>query len=212
MRVIDLIPPDLAARRESRRLIRQWALRVGIAAALGAALYASLDLAVTRRNSELSGLTGRYDVMRHGLDRADALFAERDRIERRYEAISLVGADHKVAAIIAVLGAALTPDSHLGYLEINRCSLPDHDPAAQGGQGCRAYLKMRGWAPGNREVGEIIRHLITADGFSEVDLIWTRDVSGSGPATRVEFEIECSVDRRAGPPAPRDGGTDNGKT
>jgi hypothetical protein len=209
MKTLDLMPPETALRREVRRCASNWARRLILGASLTAFLYVSLSALASAQDAKLTELSKKYTALNGRLQRAGGLLAERNKLTRNYEAISLLANDRKTTEVLGTIGSALTPESHLSFLQIDRripegegpADAPGDAPAEEtGGQLC-----IRGVAPGHGQVGDVIKSMIASGVFSEVRLVWTKDASVAGAPSRIEFEIECVLKGPAASGALADG-------
>lgn len=199
MRVIDLIPPDVHARRDEQQHVRHWARRLGLFALVAALAFGSLYWLVQGRKSELISLADRHDWLRERMQRAGSLLEERTRLASTQQAISLVSTDRTAGWLIGVLESTMPPEIYLRSLVIERC--PPPDPAGktlEGQDRCFGSMKFRGIAPNHGRVGLLIQKLITVGIFSEVALVSARDTG-----QQVEFEIICKVEGEGSMPAGR---------
>jgi len=152
--------------------------------------YAGLDRLVSGRSSEYRQLTGECSEIREDLRSAEALIQERDRLLARRATIVAIQHSAKTSAVLAALGDALTPESYLTFLAVERCApKPAGDEEAAD---CRGRLHLRGRAPGHREVGRVIRQLESTSAFGEVTLGTITDPVGTAGGG-VEFELFCSL-------------------
>jgi hypothetical protein len=89
----------------------------------------------------------------------------------------------------------MSPETYLESLVMERC--PSTDPASEGIEEdpCFGSLKLRGMAADHRQVGLLIQRLITAEVFSEVALVSTRNAG-----RQVEFEILCRMEGEGSTP------------
>jgi hypothetical protein len=192
---INLIPPQLLAQREARRLVRRWGARLA-ATALGLTLlYAALARITADRLGEVDRATGRYTSLQERLQSAGDLIQERDRLAERCAIIDLIRDERTAGEFLTTLGAALTPDAYLAYLSLERCAGADSsEAAAPGAQPCRSQLVLRGLAPGHRQIGETLRRLSETRVFRDVALVSIRDPLDPARAGEVEFEMLCNLD------------------
>jgi len=191
---IDLVPPDAIARRETRRRLRRWGVRLGVGVGAALAMHATLVGLARAQRSELDDLTHRYSTLLEHLRRADELLEQREDLERHREAISLIRRDRTAGHYLALLGASLTTDSYLESLSLERCPPFERDAAApKTAETCDARLRIRGRAPGHEEVGRILRAMIARSEFRGVNLVSVTDpphTRGERP-DEVTFEILC---------------------
>jgi hypothetical protein len=203
MSPINLVPAAILERRAVRRRVRIWAMRLGVTLAVMAPLYLGLWRMAGARQTEVRRLTGHYALLQQRLTGAQGLILERDSLATRRGVVERMRAGEPVSAYLEILGRALTPDSYLTVLSLERCD-PSAEPRGETEDAakpeCRSALRLRGRAPGNRQVGEILRRLADAPELREVTLVGTTDPGvAEGPA-EVEFEIWCTLadDRAAG--------------
>jgi len=187
---LNLIPPDLLARREARRLLRFWAWRVGASVLLLGGLFFLLNEVAADRFAEVEQISGRYDDLQGRLRSAEDLILERDRLAERRAVIDLIRDEHPADAFLFALGEALTPDSYLTFLELRRCA-----PAGEetGDAPCRATLRIRGQAADHGRVGAILRGLGRAPRFADATLLSVHEPQRSGADRAVEFEITATL-------------------
>jgi hypothetical protein len=191
---INLIPPDTVARLEGRRRIRRWAYRLAICGSLAFAVYIGLGMLTASQSAELQKLTGRYTELQGRLQFADSLLIERDQLERNQNAITLVRRNRTAAWLLEILGETLTPNSYLTLLKLDQCPYVDPEQRNNLKEGsCTPSLDIRGFAPGHKEVGQIIRQLVSSDEFTEVNLVSIRDPVRPEKSLQVEFEIHCAL-------------------
>jgi Tfp pilus assembly protein PilN len=199
MKTLDLMPPETAIRREARRRVFNWARRLALGASLAGLLYACLGALASAQEAELTGLSREYSALNGRLQSAGGLLTERNRLTRNYEAISLLANERKTTDVLRTLGSALTPESYLSFLQIDRRAQDDTGQAETPSDPGGGTLRVRGFAPGHGQVGDFIKNLITSETFSEVRLVWTKDASADAAPSRVEFEVECSLKDPAAP-------------
>jgi hypothetical protein len=104
-----------------------------------------------------------------------------------------------------MLGRALTPDSYLSVLSLERCDPIEPEASAESAgprETCRPLLRLRGRAAGNRQVGEILRRLGDEPALREVTLVSTTDPGAETGPPEVEFELLCVLADGAPPKAP----------
>jgi hypothetical protein len=194
MTVINLVPPDTVARLERGRKVRRWSYRLAICCFLAFAVYLGLGMLTASQSAELQKLTGKYTELQGRLQFADSLLIERDQLERNQKAIALVRGHRTAAWLLEILGETLTPDSYLSLLKLDQCPYVDPEERNNRKEGsCTPALDIRGFAPGHKEVGQIIRRLVSSGQFMEVSLISVKDPVRSAKTPLVEFEIHCAL-------------------
>jgi hypothetical protein len=202
MTAINLVPPGVLSQREARRRLRRWVWRLGLVVALLAPAYAGLARLAQARRAEADRLTGTYTLLQERLKSAEGLIQERDRLAVRRSVVERMRGGQPAATYLEVLGQALTADSYVNLISLERCD-PGEPEAAPDGSGvraaCRPTLRLHGRAPGNRQVGEILRELGAAPELRDVALVSVSDPSVlEGPA-EVEFELLCTLADGAAP-------------
>jgi hypothetical protein len=193
MRVIDLIPPDIQARRDSDNRVRAWGRRLALFAISGAIVLGGLFWFVKARNSELVSLAHKHGGLQESLQRAGSLLEERRRLARTHKAISLINTDRTAGWLLGILESTMTPDTYLESVVVERCPPQDPEVEIPEGDPCVGSMKVKGIAPGHKEVGHLIQELITLEAFSDVALISSRDSTQPGHGNQVEFEIFCML-------------------
>jgi len=207
MRVIDLIPPDVQARRETGNRVRSWGRRLTLFAVVGAILLGGLFWLVEGRNSELAQLADKHGGLQERLQRAGSLLEERRRLARTHKAISLINTDRTAGWLLGILDSTMTPDTYLESVVVERCPPPDPETDIAEGDPCVGSMKVRGIAPGHKQVGHLIQELITLEAFSDVALMSSRDSTQPGHGDRVEFEIFCMLQGEGAVPESQGYGT-----
>jgi hypothetical protein len=194
MRNVDLIPADLTARREMNCQLRTWAIRLGVGAVTAALVYVGLCGLAEGRHNELLRLTGEYSSLQQRLQRAGDLLKERERLSQNREAIALIREGRTTVQLLGILEEALTPQSYLSYVRLERCPFQDPSPTtAEEQEHCSTRLTIRGLAPSHQEIGHIIRKLIVSQMFSDVALVSASDPADTDGDHKVEFEILCTL-------------------
>jgi hypothetical protein len=197
MSPINLVPAAILERRAIRRRVRIWAIRLGVTIAVMAPLYLGLWRMAGARQTEVRRLTGHYALLQQRLTGAQGLIVERDSLATRRGVVERMRAGEPTSAYLEILGRALTPDSYLTVLSLERCDPAGDAPRSETEdapkQECRSALRLRGRAPGNRQVGEILRGLAAAPELSEVTLVGTTDPGVAEGPPEVEFEIWCTL-------------------
>jgi hypothetical protein len=192
---INLIPPQLLARREARRLLRSWGVRLATITLGLTLLYAALARVTADRLAEVDRVTGRYTSLHERLQSAGDLIQERNRLAERRAIIDLIRDDRTAGDFLAILGGALTPDAYLAYLSLERCDGADSTAEAEpGATPCRSQLVLRGLAPDHQQVGETLRRLTDTRAFGDVALVSIRDPLDPARAGELEFEMQCELD------------------
>ena len=120
MKVIDLIPPDVHARRQTGNYVKIWARRLGLFALFGALALGGLYWLVDGRNSELLSLADRHGGLQQRLERAGSLLEERERLATSHQAISLITTNRNAGWLLGILESTMTPDTYLRTLVIER--------------------------------------------------------------------------------------------
>lgn len=195
---VNLIPPDLLARREARRLQRLWGLRLAATLLLLGLFYFGLSRLATGQRAEVDRLAERYLALTERLTSAEERIRERNELAERRSAIGFIREEQTADDLIEALGAALTPETCLTTLALTRCSAAV-EPAQpeRGAQPCRSQLALRGLAPTHQQVGEVLRRLGHQPVFAEVKLLSVSNpvepVRGGG----VEFEMLCLLAEEA---------------
>lgn len=193
MTSINLIPPGVLAQREARKRLRQWAVRLGLTLTLLGPSYVALSRFATARQAEVRALTGRCALLQERLKGAEGLIQERDRLAQRRAVVEQMRDRQPTAQLLEILGQTLTPDSYLSLVSLERCEPPDPEEREGNPQEpCWSTLRLRGRAPGNRQVGEIIRQLAASPVMQEVTLVSVSDPAQEGQ-TAVEFELLCAL-------------------
>jgi len=191
MTTINLIPHEVLLARALRRRMRRWGLRLALTLLVLLGAYGGLEQLVSGGSSEYRELSGECSAIREGLHSAEALVQERDRLLVRRATIAAIQGSAKTGALLTALGDALTPQSYLTFLAVERCApSPASDAPATD---CRGRLHLRGRAPGHREVGQVIRRLEQAKVFREVMLRAITDPIGAAGGG-IEFELFCSLE------------------
>jgi hypothetical protein len=194
MRTIDLIPPDILARRETQSCIRRWAKRLVLSALVATVLYGGLCGLAAGRNAELLQLTDRYEALEESLHRAGGLLRERDLLAKNEEAIALIRGNQTAGWALEILGQTLTPDSYLSYLRIDHCPFYElEDGEDEEANPCLETLTIRGQAPGHQQVGQILHQLVTSGAFPEVALVSASETNAIPGQEKVDFEIFCAM-------------------
>jgi hypothetical protein len=205
MSPINLVPSPILAKREARRRLRRWIATLGLAVAVLAPAYGVLARLAAARQAEVRRLTGQCVLMQQRLQGAEGLIQERDRLALRRAAVGRMSAGEPAAEILAMLGRALTPDSYLTVLSMERCDPVDAEeiegPAGPQ-EACQPVLRLRGRAAGNRQVGEILRRLGTEPVLREVTLVSATDPGAESGPPEIEFELLCVLAGGARPDAP----------
>lgn len=194
MTTINLIPPDTLLRRDMNRRIRWWARRLGIGLLFLGLLYAGLLHLASGREAEVEQMTSKYALLRERFRRAESLVGERDRLAKRRAAIRSLRDDRTTGWYLEVLGEKLTAGSYLDLIILDRRVSAGSNQARRGKTDQYAmHLKIRGWAPGHGQVGEIIRRLVDSETFGDVNLISVREPRGLRGRGEVEFELQCRL-------------------
>jgi len=133
------------------------------------------------------------------------LIQERDRLALRRAVVEQMSASDPAAGLLEMLDRALTPDSYLTILTLERHDPPEPEastdqnpPAAT----AASTLRLRGRAPGNQQVGEILRRLAAEPALREVMLVSATDPGSEVGPSQVEFELLCTLADGARPVAP----------
>jgi Tfp pilus assembly protein PilN len=190
MTVINLIPHETLLARDVRRRLRVWGVRLVVTAMLLAAAYAGFDRLALGRSSEVHQLDGECSAIRQDLGSAGALIQERDRLLARRGTIAAIQHRVRTGALLSALGDALTAQSYLTFLAVERCAAVAGDDDASG---CRGRVQLRGRAPGHREVGRLIQRLEDSGAFGSVTLRTITDPLAAAKRG-VEFELLCSLE------------------
>jgi Tfp pilus assembly protein PilN len=198
MTIINLIPPDLLARREARQRLRYWMIRLASTAGGLALLYLALAGVAADRLTEVDRLTGRYDVLSGRLQSAENLIQERNRLAERRAVIELIHDDHAADELLEALGDAFPPETFLTYFSLQRCvpDAPNEErpaPASGDEELGVSQLTLRGLAPSHPEVGEVLHRLAGLPTFLNVMLVSVTDPVDPARPAGVEFEILCQL-------------------
>jgi hypothetical protein len=177
MTIINLIPPDLLARREARQRLRYWMIRLASTAGGLALLYLALAGVAADRLTEVDRLTGRYDVLSGRLQSAENLIQERNRLAERRAVIELIHDDHAADELLEALGDAFPPETFLTYFSLQRC-VPD------------APNEER---PAPASGDEVLHRLAGLPTFLNVMLVSVTDPVDPARPAGVEFEILCQL-------------------
>ena len=125
MSPINLVPAAILERRAVRRRARTWALRLGVTLAVLGPLYLGLWRMAGARQSEVRRLTGHYALLQQRLAGAQGLILERDSLATRRAVVERMRVGEPTSAYLEILGRALTPDSYLTVLSLERCDPSD---------------------------------------------------------------------------------------
>jgi Tfp pilus assembly protein PilN len=194
MSPINLVPSAVLEARAVRSRLRHWLTRLGLIVALLAPLQFGLAHLAAGRQAEVRVLTGRYALLQQRLAGAQSLIQERDSLATRRSVVEQMRGAEPASEYLEILGRALTPDSYLTLLSLERCDPRAANPADTGEgprEAQRSTLRLRGRAPGNRQVGEILRRLADEKGLREVTLVSVSDPGVLQGPPEVEFEIVC---------------------
>ncbi|MFH1142917.1 MAG: PilN domain-containing protein [Candidatus Eisenbacteria bacterium] len=194
MTSINLIPHDVLEARRARTRLRYWTARIAFTLAAVAALYGTLARIAIGSHGEFARVNGRYEALKRDLRAAETLILQRDDLLSRHAAIQAIHGSEPTSELLRRLSAVLTPTSHLTYLSIERC--PPLPAAASGG--CSGTLRLRGYAAGHRDVGEILRGLRDAGIFTEVHLIGITEPAGPEATGEATFEVVCALQSESG--------------
>jgi len=192
MTAINLIPPDVCARRDVRRL-RHWIVRLASSTVVVVLLYAGLVHMVALRNAELHRLTGRFAFLQEHIQSAERVLDERDALKQQYTAIALIRGHCTAGRYMELLGDALPPEGYLRALEIGSPS-----KATSGQEGDAGIdegpteLHIWGRAPAHQQVGHLMRQMTTSRDFGTVNLVSVSDLADPERGQEVEFEILCT--------------------
>jgi hypothetical protein len=194
MTSIDLIPPELLVRRETKRRLRTWGKRLLTVAVVGAALFVVLVRMAESGNAELIQMSGRYAALQDRLGQAESLIQERDRLAQHQEAIGAIRRGATVGTYLEALGEAIPENSYLRRIDLRMCNASrPKNWTGIGEEECTATVQLRGTAPTHQDVGRIIRGLFDTGRFEEVGLVsLSEPMSGQGP-DMVDFELLCSL-------------------
>jgi hypothetical protein len=194
MTVINLIPPERLEQRESRRCLRTWALRLIAGFAILALAYGGLSHLAARPSEERERLANRHAHLQDRLQQAQNLIRERDRLSRARSAIGSIRESRPAGWFLEVMGEALTKEAYLVQFTLDRSRQDESAPSRSSDEERSATLRLRGRAPGHRQVGEILRRLATSGAFAEVDLVSATEPRRGSPSTgEIEFELLCTL-------------------
>ena len=196
MSMINLVPPPILAARAARRCLRRWTLTLGFAVALLLPVYIALAHLAATRQAEVHRLTGQCSLLQQRLQGAEGLIQERDRLALRRAVVEQMSARDPAAGLLEMLDRALTPDSYLTVLTLERHDPPDVEASADQNTPAAttaSTLRLRGRAPGNQQVGEILRRLAAEPALREVMLVSATDPGSEVGPSQVEFELLCKL-------------------
>jgi Tfp pilus assembly protein PilN len=194
MSPINLVPATILAQREARRRLRRWIATLGLAVAVLTPAYVVLARFAAARQAEVRRVTGQCVLLQQRLQGAEGLIQERDRLALRRTAVGRMSTGEPAAEILAMLGRALTPDSYLTVLSMERCEPVDteeNQEPTEPREACQPVLHLRGRAAGNRQVGEILRRLGAEPVLREVTLVSATDPGAELGPSEIEFELLC---------------------
>ena len=191
MTSINLIPTEAAAIREARRRSRRWRIRLTLAAVAALVLYGGLVRLAAVRRAEVGRLNRTYALLHEHIQAAERILGERDRLDRQVEAISRVRGRRTASWYLDCLEEALPSGSYLNTLQLGeeRPAGPVGVPESHEDKAPEPKLRISGRAPGHQEVGRIIRELIAANCFTDVNLVSVAEPTVEG--REVDFEIAC---------------------
>jgi len=199
MRALDLIPPEIALKREAAGLARQRLRRLVLTVAACTLLLVASVQAIHLREARVREMEQRYGWLEQRLNRAREVLGKRDELSERAEAASLVRSEATVTQVLAALGTAMTPASRLRSLNLERCPVVDTAETVSGSaEPCLSTLTVSGTASDHKEVGTIIRNLISSGEFVDVALVSSRKVEERGKPETVDFEIMCTLEITGG--------------
>ncbi len=201
MTSINLVPGDLLARRDARCKLRSWVIRLLALIVVLAGAYGGLTHMAATQAAEVRQLAQRYARLQERIGSAETLIQERENLTRRRAATAQLRAGQTAAWFLDALGQALTPESYLSLVALERCPLvidEEQQPGTPGNQQCMASLRIRGRAPGHRQVGEILRRLSDLAGLDAVTLVSASEFTNEGGPSEVEFEVLCTLQAQAG--------------
>lgn len=194
MSAINLVPPAILAARAARRCRQRWVLILGLTVALLLPAYLALARVAAARQAEVRRLTGQCTLLQQRLQGAEGLIQERDRLALRRTVVEQMSARDPAAGLLEMLERALPPDSYLTLLTLERRDPPDPEPETDARPAAAAAtLRVRGRAPGNQQVGEILRRLATEPVLREVMLVSATDPGAELGPSEVEFELLCTL-------------------
>lgn len=197
MTTINLVPAEITRSRTGRAAMRAWGLRLAFALIALAISHAGLARLAAGRGRDYRLLANQCSVLKGELRSAETLFAQRDALQARYDAIGAIRLRQPTGALLRLLARSLTPTSFLTYLSVERCPpLPSATDEREGR--CTGDVRMRGRAAGHSDVGDIIRNLQESGRFESVVLIGIHEPpkpeDPEMPVRQgVEFEILCSL-------------------
>ncbi len=193
MTQINLVPADLLQRREANRRLRRWMLRLMLGIAVMGAAYLAAQHAAARQGTQAEKKTSQFAGLQERFRRAEHLIGERDRLALRLDTIQTVVGGRRAGWLLEILEENLAGDTYLSFLMFNRCTDPrelPHPPADA--DDCVPTIKMRGFAPGHKEVGNLIGRLASSGEFAQVSLLSVRNAGE--PRTDVVFELLCQLE------------------
>jgi Tfp pilus assembly protein PilN len=196
MSMINLVPPSILAARAVRRCLQRWVLTLGLTVALLLPAYIALVRLAAARQAEVHRLTGQCTLLQQRLQGAEGLIQERDRLALRRAVVERMSARDPAAGLLEMLERALTPDSYLTVLTLERRDPPDPDASTDAPPSAAAAastLRLRGRAPGNQQVGEMLRRLAAEPALREVTLVSATDPGSEIGPSEVEFELLCTL-------------------
>jgi Tfp pilus assembly protein PilN len=205
MSMINLVPPPILAERAARRCRQRWILTLGLTAAVLLPAYIALVHVAATRQAEVRRLTGQCSLLQQRLQGAEGLIQERDRLALRRAVVERMSARDPAAGLLEMLERALTPESYLTVLTLERRDPPDPEESTGENPPAAAAvstLRLRGHAPGNQQVGEILRRLAAEPTLHEVKLVSATDPGSEIGPSEVEFELLCTLADGARPVAP----------
>ncbi len=197
MTIINLIPAHVLEERHIRRCMRRWSVRLVTCAAILGGLYAGIVRVATGPNAEVRKLSEQVEQLQVRFRGAEGLIGERDRLAKRQEAIASISDARRTGWYLEEVGRALTPESYLNYLGLDRCFVAEEQRGDRARRDdCRANLSLRGYAPGHSDVGKVLAALKATGAFEDVTLASVTELPGERGQRSVRFHMECRLAQR----------------
>jgi hypothetical protein len=196
MTVINLVPSGVLLERESRRALRSWSVRLAACALVLGGAYVGILRVAGGPSAEVRRLSERMEQLQVRFRGAEGLIGERDRLDRRLQAIESISEAEPAGWFLELVGHSLTRESYLNYLELERCLVEDEKSGRGRKDECVPTLTLRGYAPGHSEVGEVLRALKESGAFRDVTLASVSELPGEALQRDVRFHLACRVAER----------------
>ena len=193
--MINLIPPHILLRRETKTATRKWSIRLLILSGVCSCLFLGSLRLIEHQEKLVENSRNKYNLVLNQLNESQALLTHRDQIWDRWDTIRSIHNPRTSAWFLELLSVSLPNESYLNSL---RFTLPgDRGPGLSNNPTLSpGRLGFSGTAAGHREVGEIIQALSASGAFRDVNLISVSDPGRVAGNNDLLFEMQCITAER----------------